>query len=157
MSKNTLTGILAVLLGGIYLFATLNLKQQTTGDPLGPRVFPLIVAALIIILGIILVVREVLTSKENRDILLFKLSDEGKKVLLRIVITSVLGIIYGFVLDSLGYLISTTLFMIGLMFLVNTLARWKQNLLVSIAFSVVSYGAFAMLLHLSLPRGILNF
>ncbi|HBW34857.1 tripartite tricarboxylate transporter TctB family protein [Desulfosporosinus sp. BICA1-9] len=157
MSKNVMTGLFAVALGGIYLIATLNLRQQTMGDPTGPKVFPLIVASLLILLGILLLVKEIRTPKELRSILSFQLTPEGKKVLIRIVVTSIAGIIYGFLLDPLGYLISTAVFMLGLMFLVNTFARWKQNIMVSIGFSLVTYIGFATLLHLSLPRGIFSF
>ncbi|KJR46583.1 Tricarboxylate transport protein TctB [Desulfosporosinus sp. I2] len=157
MSKNMITGLFAVALGGIYLIATLNLRQQTMGDPTGPKAFPFIIAILLILLGILLLVKEIKTPQESKSIVFFQLTPEGKKVLIRIVITSIAGIIYGFLLDPLGYLISTAVFMLGLMFLVNTLVRWKQNIIVSISFSLVTYIGFATLLHLSLPRGILSF
>ena len=152
-----ITGLFAVALGGIYLIATLNLRQQTMGDPTGPKVFPLIVAILLIALGMLLLVKEARTPKEGRSILSFHFTAEGKKVLIRILITSIAGIIYGFLLDPLGYLLSTTVFMLGIMFLVNSLALWKRNILVSIGFSLVTYIGFCTLLHLSLPRGIFSF
>jgi len=157
LSKNMITGFFAVALGGIYLIATLNLRHPTMGDPTGPKVFPLIVAILLIFLGVLLLMKEIITPKERRSILSFQLPAEGKKVLIRIVITAIAGIIYGLVLVPLGYLISTTVFMLGLMFLVNTFARWKQNIMVSFGFSLVTYIGFATLLHLSLPRGIFSF
>ena len=144
-------------LGGIYLISTFNLPQQTMGDPTGPKAFPFIVAILLLFLGILVLVKEFRTSKELKSMLSFQLDAEGKKVLIRIVITSIAGIIYGFLLDPLGYLISTAVFMLGLMFLINTFAKWKQNIMVSISFSLVTYIGFATLLHLSLPRGILSF
>ena len=152
-----ITSLLTVLLGGIYLISTLNLRQQTMGDPTGPKAFPFVVAILLIFLGIVLLVKEIKTPKERRSILSFQIDAEGKKVLIRIVITSIAGIIYGFLLDPLGYLISTGVFMLGLMFLINTFAQWKKNIMVSIGFSLVTYIGFATLLHLSLPRGIFSF
>lgn len=157
MSKNMITGLFTVALGGIYLISTLNLRQQTMGDPTGPKAFPFIVAILLLLLGMLLLVKEIRTPKESRSIMSIQLTPEGKKVIIRIVITSIAGIVYGFLLDPLGYLISTTVFMLGLMFLVNTLAHWKKNIMVSIGFSLVTYIGFATLLHLSLPRGILSF
>ena len=65
------------------------------------------------------------------------------------------GIAYGLVLDWLGYLIATILFMLIVTTLINV-GRHKQNLIIAVLFSVISFISFALLLKLSLPRGLLG-
>jgi putative tricarboxylic transport membrane protein len=157
LNKNKFTGLFAVILGIVYSIGAVNLRGPSMGDPLGPKVFPLVIGTFSILFGVLLILREMRVPKERRDEISFQLSVEGKKILKLILLTSVFGIIYGLFFDSLGYLISTTIFMIFVMFLVNKSSRWVQNIIVSLGFSVITYVGFATLLHLSLPRGILNF
>lgn len=156
MSKNTITGLFSVALGVIYMISTINLEYEKTGYSAGPKMYPYIVGCFIILLGVVLLIKEMRTPRESR-ITLPKLDNEGKTVLIRIAITALMGIIYGLILDPVGYLISTTLFMLGLMFMINSLERWKRNIIVSVGFSLVTYIGFATLLHLSLPRGLFSF
>lgn len=157
MSKNTISGLLAVVLGASYLILTLRLPHQTMGDPLGPKVFPLIIGIATLILGIALLIREKLISNEKKEILQMKMTQSVKALIFRIGLTSIFGVIYGFLLDPLGYLISTFIFMVLLMFVINKLERIMESLIVSVGFSIVTYVSFGMLLKLSLPRGILYF
>ncbi len=157
MSKNLSAGFATGILGIIYTIAALNLPQPNMGDGLGPRVFPLIIGILLILLSLLLVLKEIKIPKENRQTISFQMSEESRKVLLLIALTSVCGIVYGVLLDRLGYLISTAIFMLFVMFLVNKTSRWLQNIIVAVTFSFITYVGFATLLHLSLPRGIIHF
>jgi putative tricarboxylic transport membrane protein len=65
------------------------------------------------------------------------------------------GIAYGLVMDSLGFLIPTTLFMLFISTLINR-GRLVQNLVLAVAFSMITYGVFAVALKLSLPRGFIE-
>ncbi len=157
MSKNKFTGLLAVILGAVYSIGALSLRGPSMGDPLGPKVFPLIIGIFSILLGVLLILREVRIPEERRQKISFQLPAQGKILFRLIGLTSVFGIVYGLLFDSLGYLISTMIFMVFVMFLVNKSSRWMQNIIVSLGFSIITYVGFATLLHLSLPRGILNF
>ena len=80
---------------------------------------------------------------------------EHKDLWLKILLTTVVGIVYGLVMDTLGFLIPTTLFMLFISTLINK-GRLVQNAILSLAFSVITYGVFAVALKLSLPRGFLE-
>lgn len=157
MSKNLITGLFTVFFGAIYLIATYNLPQPLIGDILGPKIYPSIIGIFLTLIGVILISKELLIPKVRRERLSIKLSTDGKKLLLRIVVTSLIGIAYSYLIEPLGYLIATTLFMSALLFLVNSLSRWKSNILISISFSLVTYLVFAIFLNLGLPRGIINY
>jgi putative tricarboxylic transport membrane protein len=152
MTKNLTTGIFAVILGLAYLAGTYNIPLNEAGDSVGPRSFPLLNSALVIICGLALIVSD-LRSKDRKPFSWGFISEGG--VWLRILATISTGIIFGLVLDFLGYLIAMFLFMIIVTSLINV-GRFKQNILISVLFSVISFISFAVILKLSLPRGLLS-
>ena len=66
-------------------------------------------------------------------------------------LTAGCAVIYAVLFDKLGYVISTILFLEGVLWVFNGSARWKQNTLVSVIFSVVVYVLFFKLLNVYLP------
>jgi len=148
-----MTGIIAIVIGGIYLVTAMLLPQMTMGDRLGPKLFPSIIGVVAIVAGAVLAFRE--RNPEKRS----KKTDFGfvkhKSVWIKILLTTIVGIAYGLVMDSLGFLIPTTLFMLFITTLINK-GRVVQNLIIAIAFAVLTYGVFAVALKLSLPRGFLE-
>ncbi len=152
MTKNLTTGIFSVILGLVYLAGTYNIPLNDAGDSVGPRSFPFLIAALVLICGVALIIND-LRSKDRKPFSWGFASESA--VWLRIIATMVVGIIYGLVLDWLGYLIATFFFMILVTTLINV-GRHKQNLIVSVLFSIISFISFALILKLSLPRGLLG-
>ncbi|WP_250543369.1 tripartite tricarboxylate transporter TctB family protein, partial [Staphylococcus pseudoxylosus] len=60
-------------------------------------------------------------------------------------------IIYAFIFEPFGFLISTILFLGCIMFLINGYKRWLQNILVTVIFSGIAWYTFSQLLDVSLP------
>ncbi len=153
MTKDTLTGIIAVLVGAVYTVTALLLPEMRMGDRLGPKIFPLVVGIGSILAGLVLILGDRKPGKQSKK------ADFGfiehKDIWLKILLTTVVGIVYGLVMDTLGFLIPTTLFMIFITTLINK-GRLVQNAILSLAFSVITYGVFAVALQLSLPRGFLE-
>ena len=152
MTKNLTTGIFAVVLGLAYLAGTFNIPVYDAADSVGPRSFPFLIAAITISCGIALIIND-LRSKERKPLSWGFVSESG--VWLKILAIMVIGITYGLVLDWLGYLIATFLFMMAVTTLINV-GRLKQNVIIAVLFSVISFISFALLLKLSLPRGLLG-
>ncbi len=152
MTKNLTAGILAVVLGIAYLIGAFMVPVYEAGDQIGPRAFPFLVAAIVIVSGGILVAKD-LRAPERVP---FTWGFSSDPVLwLRILAIMVLGIAYGLALDTLGYLIATFLFMVGVCSLINA-RKHGQNLLIAAIFSLVTFVVFAVVLNLSLPRGLLG-
>ena len=153
MTMNLITGIIAVAIGGIYLVTAMLLPEMRMGDRLGPKLFPTLVGTLAILSGLVLVIQERKPEKRSKK------ADFGfvthRQVWIKILLTTVVGIAYGLVMDSLGFLIPTTLFMLFISTLINR-GRLVQNLVLAVAFSVITYGVFAVALKLSLPRGFIE-
>jgi putative tricarboxylic transport membrane protein len=152
MTKNFTTGALSVLLGLLYLAGTFQIPVTPGIDEVGPRAFPFLIAAVMIASGAGLLIQD-LRSGVRVPFSWGFLAARG--VWLRILATMGAGVVYGLILDDLGYLISTFLFMIAVTLLLNP-GKTRQNLIVSAAFSVVTFVTFALVLKLSLPRGILG-
>ena len=150
---NFMTGIIAVAIGGIYLITAMLLPQMRMGDKLGPKLFPTIVGIVAIASGIILMIQDRRPGKASKK------ADFGfiknKDLWLKILLTTFVGIVYGLVMDSLGFIIPTTLFMFFISMLINK-GRLVQNIIVALSFAVICYGVFGVALKLSLPRGFIE-
>lgn len=153
MTKDRVTGLLALLLGGVYLAATFRVPVFEAGDETGPRAFPFLVAGLVMASGAALLVKDARSRARER-------LDWGflteRTVWIRIALTIAAGVAYGLLLEPLGYLLATFLFLIGVASFINV-GRHVQNLVVSATFALVSFVAFGIVLKLSVPRGVLSF
>ena len=153
MTTNFLSGLVAVVVGGIYLVTTMLLPEMRMGDRLGPKLFPTVVGVAAIVAGVALMVLDKRPGKAGKKADFgFK---EHKDLWLKILLTTVVGIAYGLVMDTVGFLGSTAAFMLFISFLINK-GRTAQNIIVAVAFSVICYGVFGVALKLSLPRGLIE-
>jgi putative tricarboxylic transport membrane protein len=149
-----LTGIVSLVVGTIYLVASIRLPESAVSDPIGPRAYPIIVAIGMILVGLVLVFkREALTAK-NKAVIVDMATE--KDMVVKIAWTCVAGLVFGLILDKVGYLISTFLFMTAMMFITNG-RRTLYNAAIGLVFALSTYGLFFGLLDVSLPRGILAF
>ena len=153
MTMNFMTGIIAVVIGGIYLITAMLLPQMRMGDKLGPKLFPTIIGIVAMASGIILMIQDRRPGKASKK------ADFGfiknKDLWLKILLTTLVGIVYGLVMDSLGFILPTTLFMLFISMLINK-GRLVQNIIVALSFAVICYGVFGVALKLSLPRGFIE-
>lgn len=154
LTKDRVAGLVSLVLGVIYFFATNNLPESAVADPIGPRAFPYIISTGMVIVGLILTLKREELTEKNRAVI-FDLSTE-KELMRDIGYTCVAGIIFGLILDPVGYLISAFLFMTAMMFITNG-KRIFYNISIGLVFAFTTYGLFFGLLEVSLPRGILAF
>lgn len=154
LTKDRLTGIVSLVIGVTYFLATTQLPTTAVADPIGPRAYPYIVSVGMIIVGLLLVLKRDPLTEKNRAVI-FDLSKE-KELVIDIALTCVAGLVFGLILEPLGYLIATFLFMTAMMFITNGL-RYAYNALIGVVFAATTYVLFFVLLEVSLPRGILAF
>ena len=156
MTKNTVSGLFAFVLGAAYLASTLLLPEVTAGDEVGPKLFPVIVSVVMMLSGgaLVAVDRKERAGKSGEAFSLRFVQE--RDVWTRIALTMVCGIAYGMVLDWLGYVIATILFMFAVAWVIDV-RRHVENAIISSSCCMVSCGVFGMLLKLSLPRGLLGF
>ena len=152
MTKNFASGILSLLIGIIYLVTALRIPDVAAGDNTGPRLFPILISIAAITAGALLCFSDRRYGSSGPVGMRWV---EDRAVWIKIFIIMALGVTYGLVLDTWGYLLATGTFMLCATMLINR-GRYVQNLLLAFLFPAVTYGAFALALKLSLPRGILE-
>lgn len=143
-----------VVLAAVYFYATSKIPSLEIGDPLGPKAFPNL-------LGIVLVITAVMLLLEMwRD-----RGDKAKQSEITVVDRGTVLVITGVVVwtgiylaffELLGYVIATTIYLIGLMAYFHR-GRWTTNVVTSVLFCVGSYVLFTKILGVNLAKGILPF
>jgi putative tricarboxylic transport membrane protein len=152
LTMTTIAGIAAVVLGAVYSWLAWRLPRAPVGNPVGPLIFPLIVGYGMILLGAGLVVQELLRQR--------KAGPAGGGAGVRLALTRygryiaiVTGfcLLYAFLFERAGYVLSTFLFLEATLLLFNGRRKWKMTLVVSIGFSVGVYVLFSRVLGIPLP------
>jgi putative tricarboxylic transport membrane protein len=154
LTRNQLTGGVSLVVGLIYLVASIRLPESAVSDPIGPRAYPIIVAVGMIASGIALLIKRGMLTEKTRAVIVQWPAE--RQMVVRIAWTCVGGIVFGLILDKLGYLLSMFLFMTAMMYITNG-RRHVHNVAIGLIFALSTYGLFFGLLDVSLPRGILAF
>ncbi|MCM3584862.1 tripartite tricarboxylate transporter TctB family protein [Mesobacillus maritimus] len=137
-----------ILISLTFLISSFSIPRANLGNPNGPLYFPIGLSVFMLVLSVIYLFNELKTlNEENKNI---KALFEGR-VLKLIGVTIVLGVIYALIFETLGFLISTVIFLGGLLFYVNGVKKWMVNLIVTFAFSFIAWYGFSELLGVSLP------
>jgi putative tricarboxylic transport membrane protein len=149
MNISKIISVLFLLAGVTYLVLVFQLEPASIGNPNAPKIFPGMVAVLMIGLSIALLAQELLattTAGETGQSAGFDLEN-----VVKIILVCVCAAIYALLFNRLGYVLSTTIFLEGVLTVFNGLKRWKQNTLVAVIFSIVVYVLFFKLLNVYLP------
>ncbi len=140
--------IFFMLLGLVFFIGSLNIPKAKLGDPYGPLYFPTIISAFLIIMSIIYFISEFRKEyKQNKDLQLIL----AKRTPFLIISTIILAILYTFAFEVVGFLVSTILFLVALLFIINGRKKWIINIVVALVFSFSAWYVFSQLLKVSLP------
>ncbi|WP_240233644.1 tripartite tricarboxylate transporter TctB family protein [Devosia lacusdianchii] len=142
MSNDRTLGVAALILAAIMLAFGYGLEAPFAYEPVGPKTFPLIAAAIIALCGAILVIRgggAVVPAGPGVNRALLSLA------------ASLLA--YALLFQPLGFLVSTTLVMVPIAAIFG--ARWWQGLLAGGSIAMGSYLLFERALAVVLPAGVL--
>lgn len=134
-----------IAVGAGFLGSALSIPPPSIGDPLGPRVFPVILGGLMMFLGLMIFI------KPEKDLEAFSL---GKTFLTVLLMAGLLGV-YGYTLPWVGYPLGTFLFL----FLTSRLLKeksWVLGLLLSAGLSLGIYALFTKALGIPLPLGVIE-
>ena len=155
--------ICTILIAIIYLWASTQIPTLAIGDPLGPKAFPrLLGVALLIAAGIFGL--ELWKERRKNAPPAERQFDPGagstsaifdKHVLLVLAAVTVWTGIYYAIFDPLGFVLSTSIYLLPLMAYFNR-RKWLMNIVSAIGFSLLIYYMFVKL-DVNLPKGILPF
>jgi putative tricarboxylic transport membrane protein len=133
------------------------MPKASIGNPMAPKIFPLVLGIGLTILGALYTMKEYkdwqaeVTSGTEEKVSPEK-QEINQKTNKLITITAVASIGYAMIFESLGYVISTMLFIGVVMFALNGKEKWKTCILVATIFSVAVYLIFSNLLAIPLPK-----
>lgn len=141
--SDRLTGLVLLAVAVIY-GVTAGGYEATIGDPLGPAVFPLVLAFPLGVLSVYLLFRPDPEPGWARG-----------RALLRQGVALAVFVAYALVLEPLGFIVTTVLAVTALGWLLG--ARPWQAAAVGLAIALVLFVLFDVLLTLPLPAGVLGF
>ncbi|MGH7265690.1 MAG: tripartite tricarboxylate transporter TctB family protein, partial [Candidatus Rokuibacteriota bacterium] len=140
--SDRLTGLVLLALAVAYGVAAGG-YQAMIGDPLGPAVFPIALSIPLGLLSVYLIVRPDPEPAWPRG-----------RALLKQVLALVAFVAYAYLLEPLGFLVSTFLAVVVLGWLLG--ARLRQAAAAGVGIAVVLFVLFDNLLDLPLPAGVLG-
>lgn len=151
--NDSLMGLVIAVLGIIYLLLTLNLPAAAMGGANAPKMFPLMIAIILTILGITFLFKSGLSNLKVAVDNFVKSFAKDKETNITIMITCFGSIAYALLFKRLGYVISTFLFLELLLYLTRK-EKWISNMIIALVFSVGVYVVFSKMLGVTLPTMI---
>ncbi len=144
--------ISAVTLLALALAALLEASKLQFGRVSAPQAgfFPLVLAVFLAIFSLIFLAQAMGLPKEKPG------ASRGRSATWNKIVLAIAAlVVFGVLFESLGYIISTFLFIV---FLLRAVERQKWSLVVVVAFftSLATYLVFGLLLNTPLPGGILG-
>ncbi|WP_307338369.1 tripartite tricarboxylate transporter TctB family protein [Caldalkalibacillus uzonensis] len=150
MTTDRKIAVMLFILALVYLILSYQLPEFPYAI-MDSDVLPKGLGYLLLVLAIILFVESKTETEGQRK--KRQLSKADRNMLLMVL---VLVLLYVILLDTLGFVIVSILFLIGTTRLLGY-TNWRVNILVSVLFTLGLYYAFNYLIKIYLPQGILPF
>ena len=167
--KELLSGTVVAIVGAVLLFEAHRMESPTTsGDSLGPAVFPTVASVVLLVGGLIMTVSALRNRTQSTTPV--RLDGDGMEEEMRLVgevmaedavppkrLLAVLAafLVYIIAFVPMGFIVSTAVFLSG----IATFAqrdKWPRNVVAGIGTSVVTYLFFTQVLDVQLPPGVLG-
>jgi putative tricarboxylic transport membrane protein len=147
-----ITGVVLLALSGYVIQDSLRMPPSATFGP-SAGFLPLWLSVLLALFAAILFVsawRRPATEKDSESIF------PGKQALVAITLVLVGLAAYIFLIEILGFLVDTFLFIVFLMKLVER-EKWRLTLIVAVSTTAVLFITFQILLQITLPSNMFGF
>ena len=154
MKQNSKADIVAAIFLSLVSFFVFWISKSfpPSKTGIGVSTFPKLLAGLLIIFSIIIIIQALKNSSFSKKEPIFKEFKKGHKLIIAVII---ILIIYIQTLEVLGFILSSFLLLITLMFIFGE-RRKIILLLVPLLFSVVLYLVFSKMAMVFLPEGIIE-
>ncbi|ELK48622.1 tripartite tricarboxylate transporter TctB family protein [Halobacillus sp. ACCC02827] len=147
---NQKLSIFLILFASGYLYLSYNLKEYPY-VPVDSDLVPKVLGYLLIVLAIFLFFDRSSETEEAK-----KQREVPKKEILFLLAVGGMIFVYIFLLEILGFVITSTLFIFFCSLFLGY-RKYKTNVLVAVLFPLVMYLSFNYLLQIRLPQGLLPF
>lgn len=140
---------------GVYFWATSQIPTLEIGDPLGPKAFPRLLGAGLLLTAVMLLA-EIIKNRKTAPST--DTPAPGERSQWRVIMAVTFGTGVFFVsFEHVGYILSVTAYLLAMTYVFNKKGRWLTNGLTSVIYGVGSYFIFTKALGVNLPRGLLPF
>ena len=146
--------VVTLVLAAVYFYATAQIPSLEIGDPLGPKAFPRLLGAGLVLSAVLLFVET--ARAKGKETGRSARSREARRHLWMIAAVAGWTALYFAAFEKLGYVIATAVYLLALMACFNR-GKWLANVLTCVLFCVASYLLFTKALGVTLPRGVLPF
>jgi len=144
--SDRLTGLFIIVVALAFFAGATQLEAPFFADPLGPKAFPMMIASVALIAGMVMVLRP----------------DEPPEwpelaTIARLILATIILVFYAYSLKPLGFLLSTAAAAAALSYQINPNAM--RSMLTGLALSIGLFFIFKFALGLSLfafPRGLIG-
>ena len=143
--------VCTIIIAAVYLYATTLIPSLEIGDPLGPKAFPRLLGVALLI-GAGLLFLEMWKDRKLKPAQTPADEVAAWRYTGMVAAVTVWTGLYYLVFDKLGYIVSSTVYLLALMAWFNR-GKWVANVLTAVLFSVLSYVMFVKL-DVNLPRGV---
>lgn len=149
---------IVILFAIFFIIMTPQIKITNGSFIIGPRTWPYILLTLMLILGSFGMIKSYMKSKKMKatESTINNENKESEKTLFKLsmpMVSLVSVVLYVILLNALGFILSTLLFLYGITFILG-----EKKQLNAIIFSIVTTGVFVLLfsvvLQIPLPRGL---
>lgn len=146
MSKRSdvLSGTIVSLVGLIFLLSTIGMRKPRIG--LGSAGFPRLVTVCMIISGVLLIVRALLSKKEHAA-----RSRIDSRFVFSLVGLTISFILYVYLFEKLGFILTTGLLLFFAMYVFGS-KKILLNAVLSVVTSIAIYYVFTIIFKIPLPR-----
>jgi hypothetical protein len=151
LSRDFTGGLAAIIIGGVYLYYTAQIRTSSLADNIGPAGIPTALGVLMIILGLILCAQALARSLTAKPIQP-EWTGEGKRIW-RAAVMLLLGIAYLAVVETLGYIVSMTLLIVLTALYLGTPLSWRVPIIAG-GGALTLWALFVQLLGINMPSGI---
>lgn len=146
MNPEVIVGSFSAVFSIAYTVAALRLPDAAIGSPMAPKYFPMVVGFMAVAFSLGLIIKGHKTGDVSKKT---KTPDQGYWILIAGLIISCL--VYAALLEKIGFLISTPLFLGSMLFIVNGIRGWKANILTAVGFSFGVWYIFEKIFMITLP------
>ena len=152
MLQDRIIIVCTLLLGGAYLYGTTTIPTLETVDPLGPKPFPYLLCACLVISAVWLFIE--MQVRKNAQPVTGEMRAEPRGHGIMILAVVIWVAVYFASFERIGFVICTPIFLFGLMACFNR-GKWLANGLTSLLFTAGTYLLFTKILGVSLASGLL--
>lgn len=150
-----LLAVFIIALGSAYIYGTKFIRVVSGGqaDPLGPRVFPILIGIIAITAGVMLILESIRKQRSGEN---------GQPISAipsqPVAVTALFAwmLLYYLAFEPVGYLLSTPVFLFGVMTFFNR-GKWMVNTITAVLFPLAIYTGFTQLIGKDLGEGLLYF